>query len=462
MSQGRRSLGVTASVVVFALCLVFAGVIVWRTDDLATRLAGVPAARWRAGVSAADLAVMALPVDNAQVPKPERLAAVLEPLLASSALGSHVTAHIMDISTGQALAGQDQDSPTVPASTIKLVTAAAALTSLGTTHRFTTKAVAGDNPGEVVLVGGGDPTLAAGAVGSYPDAARLSDLAAQAKRALGGTAATKVVYDTSIFEGPLFGPWDTDIPTGGNVAAITGLISDGGRVDPTKNKGEAERHSDPGRAAARAFAAALGLPASAVVKGTAAAGAKELGSVQSPPLARQVEMMLTESDNVIAETLARHVAIKRGKPATFEGAAAAEKEVIGELGLPLTELEQADGSGLARGNKVSPSLLAQIVALGARADHPELRPILTGLPVSAYNGTLSTRFRKSNASAPGTVRAKTGTLRAVSGIAGVVTTADGRLLAFAVLADNVPVGGTIASQDALDRVVTAVAACGCR
>jgi D-alanyl-D-alanine carboxypeptidase/D-alanyl-D-alanine-endopeptidase (penicillin-binding protein 4) len=60
------------------------------------------------------------------------------------------------------------------------------------------------------------------------------------------------------------------------------------------------------------------------------------------------------------------------------------------------------------------------------------------------------------------VRAKTGTLRSVSGVAGVVTTAEGRTLAFAVLADNVPVGGTGPAQDALDRIAAALAACGCR
>ena len=49
----------------------------------------------------------------------------------------------------------------------------------------------------------------------------------------------------------------------------------------------------------------------------------------------------------------------------------------------------------------------------------------------------------------------------VSGLAGLVTTKDGRLLAFAILADNVPVGGTLPAQDALDRIAVALANCGC-
>jgi D-alanyl-D-alanine carboxypeptidase/D-alanyl-D-alanine-endopeptidase (penicillin-binding protein 4) len=464
MSQGRGLTGVIAAFAAFVVCLASAGVIVWQADDLAGRLAGGPPMTWSAGTPAADLAVLpASTAGAAPAPVADRVAATLQPLLADRALGTNVTAHVIDAATGQVLATRNSDSLTVPASTIKLVTAAAALSVLGPTHRFATRAVAGAAPGEVVLVGGGDPTLAGGATGAYPDAARLPDLAEQVKRALGGTAPTKLTFDAAIFVAPALGPWDSDIPTNGVVAAITGLMTDGGRADP-KVRGQTRRVPEPDVTAAQAFAALLGLPAAAATRGTAPAGAKELGTVQSPPLVRLVEVMLTDSDNVIAEALARHVAIKRGQPASFTGGGAAQQAAIGELGLPAAELTLADGSGLARADKVSASLLAELVALSAKPDRVALRTVLTGLPVSAYNGTLATRFRKATAgaSAAGVVRAKTGTLRSVSSIAGIVFTADGRQLAFAVLADNVPVGGTGPAQDALDRIVAALAACGCR
>ena len=54
------------------------------------------------------------------------------------------------------------------------------------------------------------------------------------------------------------------------------------------------------------------------------ASAPVLASVSSPPLVAIAEQMLLESNNVIAENLARHVAIALGLPATFGGAAAAE------------------------------------------------------------------------------------------------------------------------------------------
>ena len=56
---------------------------------------------------------------------------------------------------------KDSNSPQIPASTAKLLTGAALLTSVDPTSRFVTKVVAGDQEGDIVLVGGGDVTLSA-------------------------------------------------------------------------------------------------------------------------------------------------------------------------------------------------------------------------------------------------------------------------------------------------------------
>ena len=61
---------------------------------------------------------------------------------------------------------------------------------------------------------------------------------------------------------------------------------------------------------------------------------------------------------------------------------------------------------------------------------------------------------------PGTVRAKTGTLLGVHALAGTVVTTDGRLLAFAVVADGS--GSDAAAEAALDEFAAALAACGCQ
>jgi len=460
--------GTIVAAVVFAVSLVVSGLGTWRVDDVAGLLKGGPATDWRAGVAPKDLAVLPAAASAAPVPDATQVAAKLQPLFGDSALGANVTAHVVDVATGQVLFGRGSDTPTVPASTIKVVTAVSALAALGPNHQFVTKAVAGAAAGEVVLVGGGDMTLSAADTGTYPEAATLPDLAEQVKKSLGGTTPTKVTFDVSIFQGSAVGPWDADIPASARVVGpIVGLTTDGARVDPKVGpRGSTPRVPNPGAVAAQAFAKLLGVPTSAVVLGTAPQGAKELGSVKSMSLSRQVELMLVESDNMIAEALARHVAIKKGKPATFEGGAQASMAQIAELGFAPAELALADGSGLSRGDKVSPSLLAELVALTAKPDKPEFRAVHTGLPVAAYNGTLFNRFKKATAGAPaaGMVRVKTGTLRSVSGVAGVAYTAEGRELAVAILADGVTAGdpATLAAQDALDRVLAALASCGCK
>ncbi|MEW5629237.1 D-alanyl-D-alanine carboxypeptidase, partial [Streptomyces hydrogenans] len=85
--------------------------------------------------------------------------------------------------------------------------------------------------------------------------------------------------------------------------------------------------------------------------------------------------------------------------------------------------------------------------------HPELRPLLTGLPVGGFTGTLAGRYGQAPAGA-GLVRAKTGTLTGVNTLAGTVVTTDGRLLAFAFLAGRTP--SPDLAQPALDRLSAAL------
>ncbi|RLQ03767.1 D-alanyl-D-alanine carboxypeptidase/D-alanyl-D-alanine-endopeptidase [Micromonospora sp. BL1] len=424
--------------------------------------------------------VLAGPDGNAPLPTEAGIRSALDPLVRAAALGDRVHVSVADVSTGQTLYGSGQDTPTVPASVTKLATGVAVLAARGPAYRIPTRAVAGANPGEVVLVGGGDPTLAVDKNGFYPGAARLDDLAAQVRDALGGTAPTKVIVDSSLFSGPVFEPgWDADIPTGGFGAAITALMTDGARKNPAEARRTAEqtnhaaeRVPQPDLTAGRQFAKLLGLTGGAaqVARGTApaasgatgtAAGA-ELGTVESLPMIRLVDIMISDSDNVIAEAMARQVALAKGKPGSFVGGAAATDQVLGELGLPAGEISLADGSGLSRTNRISPSLLTDLITLAGNGSHPELAAIFGGLPVGGWSGTLDERYRAAATRAgAGVVRAKTGTLSGVNAIAGTVTTADGRLLTFAVLTDRTQ-GSLDETRAALDRISSALAGCGCR
>jgi D-alanyl-D-alanine carboxypeptidase/D-alanyl-D-alanine-endopeptidase (penicillin-binding protein 4) len=179
--------------------------------------------------------------------------------------------------------------------------------------------------------------------------------------------------------------------------------------------------------------------------------------VKSPPVLRLLEEMLKASDNTIAEVLARHVAIKANQPATFAGEGAAVLSTLTELGLPTEGVSISDGSGLSFDDRLTAQLLAGLLALAAKPDHPVLHGLVAGLPVAGYSGTLAGRFRTPNANpADGSLRAKTGTLPGVNALAGYVTDASGRLLGFAVIADRVTVG-ILPAEAALDRIGTALA-----
>jgi D-alanyl-D-alanine carboxypeptidase/D-alanyl-D-alanine-endopeptidase (penicillin-binding protein 4) len=386
-----------------------------------------------------------------------------------------VAIEVVDVATGQKLFGQNETDPAVPASTMKLVTATAVLAKLGPAAQLHTRAVAGANPGEVVLVGGGDPTLAVNATGSYPGAARLDDLAGQVTKALGSTPPTRVLVDSSLFTGPDTGTnWEPGVvDSGGYVARVTALMIDGGRTNPKDIDPPSNRSTTPDIAAGQAFARLLGLPASAVTAGQAPAdqnppGASrsdgsapvpgtQLGVVSSPPVLRILEEMLNVSDNSIAEVLARQVALSAKQPASFTGGGAAVLSTLTELGLPTTGVNIADGSGLSLDDRLTPQLLTGLLAVAAKPDHPALHALVAGLPVAGYSGTLAGRFRTPSANpADGALRAKTGTLSGINSLAGYVTTTSGRLLGFAVLADKVA-ASIVSAENALDQIGTALA-----
>ncbi|MFC7482094.1 D-alanyl-D-alanine carboxypeptidase/D-alanyl-D-alanine-endopeptidase [Luedemannella flava] len=379
---------------------------------------------------------------DAPAPDPTKLAARVDALLGDSRLGSHVTVSVVDVASGDLLLDRGASALAEPASTTKLATAAAVLAARGPQYRIETTVVEGSTPGEVVIVAGGDPALTVNSDGQYPGAGRLDKLAKQVIKALGDTAPTRVVVDNSVFSGSTVGPgWISVDLKGGYIANITALMTDGARRNATSQDPGAARYDKPDLAAGQLFAKELGLPASAVTirNGAAAEGAKELGKVSSPTIASLVERMLLTSDNIVAEMLARQVALAKGMPASFEGAAAATREVLTELDLPVDGYGLVDGSGMSHLNKLSANLLTAIVVKAASDDAPQLRAIISGLPVAAYSGTLLDRYRSSTAGAKaaGTVRAKTGTLSGVTTLAGLAVDADGRLLAFAVMADKV-------------------------
>ena len=385
----------------------------------------------------------------------------------SKAMPGRFTGVVLDAAGGQPLWTDAADTALVPGSTGKLLTCAAALLTLSPTSTFVTRAVAGPDPGTVVLVGGGDPTLTALPAGRdsvYPDAPRLADLAAQVQRAAPGPI-TKVLIDTSRYTGPELAPgWFAADIRGGYVTPIEPLMVDGGRIDATLQDGP--RVDNPAETAGRAFAGMLGVNPDTVSAGTAQVNARQLGSVSSAPVGDLVEHLLRTSDNVAAELLAREVAVARGTEPSFRGASEAVLAALAQAGLDRSGTELFDGSGLSVQNRVPARLLGAVLAAaaapaaGPRTTEP-LRPIISGLPVAGGDGTLVDRFARSTDSAAGrgVVRAKTGTLTGVSSLAGVVTDTDDRLLVFAFLSNG---PSPADSRPRLDDMAAELSRCGCR
>lgn len=387
---------------------------------------------------------------------PSAVQAALAGALGAGALGRQTRAEVLDAATGAVLLDHGGTAPAAPASTSKLLVATAILRVHAPTDTIATRVEAGPG-GALVLVGGGDPTLSGarpGAAPAYAGAARLSDLAAAVARA--HLTPTRIVVDDSAFAGATISPYwaAEDVPSDYG-AAITAVMTDGGRAAPSATN----RSATPDLDAGRELAALLGRPSLPVARGAAPAAARVIGTVHSAPYATLVAQMLMESDNVIAECLGRLVARAAGQPPTFAGAAAGIRSVVRRLGID-PGAGMVDASGLAARDRLTPATLARVLGVVARDRGGDLGDVVAGLPVAAWSGSLQGRYVSGSArAAGGLVRAKTGTLTGVSALAGLVHDAAGRLLAFSFIADRT--ASTPAAEAALDVLAADLARCTC-
>ncbi len=396
--------------------------------------------------------------DTAPVPVPAALAAALAPVTGSDALGAF-TGVVADAVSGEVLWSSNPDNPMTPASTTKVLTAAAAMLALPPEHRVTTKVVKGRADGEIVLVAGGDPTLTAQPVGSpgfYPGAARIDDLVEQISRS--GTPVTRIVVDTSIYSGPTMAQgWFAPDVAAGYITPIEPIMIDGGRSVPLED--ESPRSAEPALDAGRALARGLGVDEAAVTIGTAASGTDQVAAVQSAPLRDRLGQMMGRSDNVLAEAVGREIAIETNAEASFTGAVDSIGQALFAAGFDLAGMQLHDASGLSVDGLIPARLLDQILTSAAGSGRPELRPMLDYLPIAGATGTLSDRYASADRVGAGWIRAKTGTLSTASALAGYVVDVDGRTLTFALMSNDRP---PEISRPALDAIASTLRLCGCR
>lgn len=403
---------------------------------------------------------------DAPLPSADIVQALAEQVRADSRTGSSTNVSVVDVLTGEVLADVDADDTQVPASTTKLLTGVAAVADLGPDYRMTTQVTWDEASRTVTLVAGGDMMLAAdaGHYGAGADAngwAGLGDLADAVVVAVPDVvdgAAVNVAVDDSIFEGPAVNPeWPAYAFDQGYVGAATGVAVDVGRTD---DEHYSTRHKDPSLAAARDFAAVLEArgvtTGSGVERAASPAGATAIASVEGAPLSEVVHVVERDSDNTIAEIVGRVHALETGRPTTPAGASEAMLAGLESIGVDTDGLVIRDGAGFSVNNRISPKHLVDTIIAALNAE--PTADLLDWLPVGGLEGTVGGRYESEPAA--GAVRAKTGSLTGVTTLAGTIQTAEGRLLAFAIMADGMPYGPS-APRDAFDEMVNALAECGC-
>lgn len=398
------------------------------------------------------------PDEAAAVPSSQSLASLTSALLEDDRVGPNPSVMVSDLLTGEVLLDEGSDRLRAPASALKLLAAVAALEALGPDHRLSTRVVDG-GVGQIVLVGGGDITLAADeGNGTGPlHHGGLGDLADQVAEQLtaDGVDQVSLSVDDTAFTGPLMGPnWTEGDRVGGWAMPIMPLAVDLGRQEGTN-----ARQEDPALAAGRTFAERLeerGITVVEVARGTTP-GEQVLGEVASAPLADLVAYTLQVSDNPLSEVLGRITAQELGLEVSFDGAGQAVLQVLQDLGVEVEGARLVDTSGLSSRSQVHARMLTETVQIAAQ--RPHLTAAIRGLPVGGLEGTL--RDRLTGTAAAGQVAAKTGTLPQVVSLSGLVHTADGRVLAFTVLTGDFERGSGYLARLAIDDWAARIAECGC-
>lgn len=302
-----------------------------------------------------------------------------------------------------------------PASTMKCITAIAALDLLGDDHRFTTRLYCTGEltdstrtlAGDLYCVGGMDPMFNADDLTVFVDAVRQAGIT---------TVSGNLYADLSFKDRDRLGSgwcWDDDNPV------LSPLLV--GRKDEFTAQFQ-RRLSEVG------------------ITINGATGERQLPSqarllaICSRPISEVLRRMMKQSDNLCAESTFYQIAGAGGaRWATLRQARQKIHALIRKIGLSPSDYHIADGSGLSLYNYVSPEL--EVKLLNYAYHTPSIySAFLPTLPIAGVDGTLARRMRRTPAA--GNVRAKTGTLMGVSSLAGYLTASNGHLVSFSILCNG--------------------------
>ena len=323
---------------------------------------------------------------------------------------------LVDPVTGETIFENDADSLRMPASLLKIFSAAALLDYLTPDYRFTTEILTGAESNTLIIAGSLDPWME-----------RNNTLATK----MGRVSLPKIVK-----------------------TALKKLDSDNGSPIKTLRIEYSKMHSvDLDFIKAQFVARNIKVTTAKVTSAEAYLYSKEsIAKFQSPPLQQIMDWMLLWSDNTLGNRMAMHASMKAGFGYAESGIEKTFIKTLDNLEIDSTGLNAVDGSGLSRSNRVSTEMLAQLLL--KTYDNDKYRTIYGGLPVGGINGTMRNRFVTSAPKAIGLVRTKTGSLTGVVSMAGYVQGGDHEYI-FVAIADEIPKNRTAAkaARVALDKVL---------
>jgi D-alanyl-D-alanine carboxypeptidase len=323
---------------------------------------------------------------------------------------------LLDPVTGESIFEYSSDSLRMPASLLKIFSAAALLDYVTPDFRFTTEILTGAEPNTLIIAGSLDPWME-----------RNNTLAAK----MGRVSLPKIVN-----------------------TALKKLDSDNGAPIKTLRIEYSKMHiPDLDFIKAQFVARNVKVTTLRVTSDEAYLFSKEsIAKFQSPPLQKIMDWMLLWSDNTLGNRMAMYASMKAGFGYSESGIQETFVKTLNNLEIDSTGLNAVDGSGLSRSNRVSATMLAQLLL--KTYNNEKYRNIYGGLPVGGVNGTMRNRFVTSAPKAIGLVRTKTGSLTGVVSMAGYVQGGDHEYI-FVAIADQIPKNRTAAkaARVALDKVL---------
>jgi D-alanyl-D-alanine carboxypeptidase/D-alanyl-D-alanine-endopeptidase (penicillin-binding protein 4) len=345
-------------------------------------------------------------VAKAPAPAPPPLPATLTAALQQAMAGVNGCLMVQDDVGGpKTLFDLGAGSAFVPASSQKVLVAAAVLSRLGPDYRYETKVVATRPPQDGVLeeawlVGGGDPYLATPEYAAYlttkprtvdtpvtPLTTLADELVALGVRSIPAGLHTDETRYSPQRSVPTWKPSYVSEAEVGSLGALTvnaGLAGWGPNQKVTP---------DPSASTAIALGKLLtdrGVsvpdPAGA---GDAPSDAVVIATVRSAPLGQILGGMLRASDNYAAEMLVKELDHHFEGPGLTAGGTARVLEELGRLGVPVEGVHLNDGSGLDTGNRATCRALLGTLDL---ARQPAFALLDSGLAIAGRTGTLAKRY----------------------------------------------------------------------